>query len=34
MKQILLVEDDEIMRITLYDRLMREKWAPRHLVWI
>lgn len=26
MKQILLVEDDEIMRITLYDRLMREKW--------
>ena len=26
MKQILLVEDDEIMRITLFDRLMREKW--------
>ena len=26
MKQILLVEDEEIMRITLYDRLMREKW--------
>ena len=26
MKQILLVEDDEIMRITLYDRLMWEKW--------
>jgi two-component system, NtrC family, response regulator AtoC len=26
MKQILLVEDDEIMRITVYDRLLREKW--------
>ena len=26
MKQILLVEDDEIMRITVYDRLVREKW--------
>jgi len=26
MKQILLVEDDEIMRITVSDRLMREKW--------
>lgn len=26
MKQILLVEDDEIMRITVYDRLVQEKW--------
>ena len=26
MKQILLVEDDEIMRITVCDRLRREKW--------
>ncbi|MDR2550401.1 MAG: sigma-54 dependent transcriptional regulator [Desulfobulbus sp.] len=26
MKQILLVEDDEIMRITVRDRLQREKW--------
>ena len=26
MKQILLVEDDEIMRITVYDRLTEEKW--------
>lgn len=26
MKQILLVEDDEIMRITVHDRLVREKW--------
>lgn len=26
MKQILLVEDDEIMRITVYDRLALEKW--------
>jgi len=26
MKQILLVEDDEIMRITVHDRLLREKW--------
>jgi two-component system, NtrC family, response regulator AtoC len=26
MKQILLVEDDEIMRISVYDRLLREKW--------
>ena len=26
MKQILLVEDDEIMRITVYDRLIREQW--------
>lgn len=26
MKQILLVEDDEIMRITVFDRLIREKW--------
>lgn len=26
MKQILLVEDDEIMRITVSDRLIREKW--------
>ena len=26
MKQILLVEDDEIMRISVYDRLVREKW--------
>ncbi|MCL2341486.1 MAG: sigma-54 dependent transcriptional regulator, partial [Proteobacteria bacterium] len=26
MKQILLVEDDEIMRITVGDRLKREKW--------
>jgi two-component system response regulator AtoC len=25
-KQILLVEDDEIMRITVYDRLIREQW--------
>ena len=26
MKQILLVEDDEIMRISLHDRLRRERW--------
>jgi two-component system response regulator AtoC len=26
MKKILLVEDDEIMRITVYDRLLQEKW--------
>jgi two-component system response regulator AtoC len=26
MKQILLVEDDEIMRITVHDRLRRERW--------
>ena len=26
MKQILLVEDDEIMRITVHDRLLRENW--------
>ena len=26
MKQILLVEDDEIMRITVFDRLIREQW--------
>lgn len=26
MKRILLVEDDEIMRITVHDRLLREKW--------
>lgn len=26
MKQILLVEDDEIMRITVHDRLLREGW--------
>ncbi|WP_028317458.1 sigma-54-dependent transcriptional regulator [Desulfobulbus elongatus] len=26
MQQILLVEDDEIMRITVHDRLRREKW--------
>lgn len=26
MKRILLVEDDEIMRITVYDRLVRENW--------
>jgi DNA-binding NtrC family response regulator len=26
MKKILLVEDDEIMRITVHDRLLQEKW--------
>lgn len=26
MKQILLVEDDEIMRITVYDRLLQDHW--------
>ncbi len=26
MKRILLAEDDEIMQITVYDRLVRENW--------